>query len=131
LFELTLKLRDGTKRTVKQDSWCRDNLFQRAEKTNTVQTYKTVMPVANQILHGTISGWMREVDEESGRVEFPPNHKWGGEALIAAHVALLQAVETVALALNVKPNPAIEVLIEDFGVMWGFVPTTGLATARG
>ena len=70
------------------------------------------------------------MDEESGRVEFPPTHKWGGEALIAAHVALLQAVETVALALNVKPNPTIEILIEDFGAIWGFVPTvaTGVAT---
>jgi hypothetical protein len=130
LFRYKVQNLDGTERTVKQDSWCRDNLFQRAEKTNTVQSYKTVMPVANQILHGTISGWMREMDEESGRVEFPPTHKWGGEALIAAHVALLQAVETVALALNVKPNPTIEILIEDFGAIWGFVPTvaTGVAT---
>jgi hypothetical protein len=130
MFRYKVQNAAGTERTVKQDSWCRDNLFQRAEKTNTAQSYKTVMPVANQILHGTISGWMREIDEESGRVEFPPTHKWGGEALIATHVALLQAVETVALALNAKANPAIEILIEDFRAIWGDVPIPEIGAAE-
>ena len=85
------------------------------------------MPSANQILHGTISGWIRELDEESGRIEYPPTHKWGGEALIAAHIALLQAVETVALALNVNPNPKIEVLKEDFNAIWQEGPTPNLS----
>jgi Family of unknown function (DUF5677) len=119
MFRYKVTNSDGSERTVRQDTWCRDNLFQRAEKTNLAQSYRTVMPSANQILHGTISGWMREMDEESGRIEFPPTHKWGGEALIAAHIALLQAVETVSRALNMPPNPSVEVLKEDFGAIWG------------
>lgn len=122
LFRYKVTNPDGSEKTVKQDTWCRDNLYQRAEKTNMAQSYRTVMPSANQILHGTISGWMRELDQESGRVEFPPTHKWGGEALIAAHIALLQAVETVALALNVTPNPSVEILKEDFGAIWADEP---------
>jgi len=118
LFRYKLTTSDGSEKTVKQDTWCRDNLYQRAEKTTMAQSYRTVMPSANQILHGTISGWMREVDQESGRVEFPPTHKWGGEVLIAAHVALLQTVETVALALSVTPNPSIDTLKKDFGAIW-------------
>lgn len=118
LFRYKLTTSDGSEKTVKQDTWCRDNLYQRAEKTNMAQSYRTVMPSANQILHGTISGWMRELDQESGRVEFPPTHKWGGEALIAAHIALLQTVETAALALGVTPNPSIDILKEDFGAIW-------------
>jgi hypothetical protein len=110
---------DGTERTIKQDGWCRDNLFQSAEKTDMAQNYRTVLPSANQILHGTISGWVREVDEESGRIEYPPTHKWGGEALIAAHMALLQALETVALALHAKPCPNVEILKQDFHLIWG------------
>lgn len=118
LFRYKLTASDGSEKTVKQDTWCRDNLYQRAEKTNMAQSYRTVMPSANQILHGTISGWMRELDQESGRVEFPPTHKWGSEALIAAHIALLQTVETAALALDVTPNPSIDILKEDFGAIW-------------
>jgi hypothetical protein len=123
MFRYKVTNPDGTERTVKQETWCRDNLFQRAEKTDTAQSYRTVMPSANQILHGTISGWIRELDEESGRIEYPPTHKWGVEALIAAHIALLQAVETVALALNMNPNPRIEVLKEDFQAIWQEGPT--------
>jgi hypothetical protein len=118
---------DGTEKTVKQESWCRDNLFQRAEKVNMAQSYRTVMPPANQILHGSIGGWIRELDQESGRVEFPPTHKWGGEALIAAHIALLQSVETAALSLNVTPNPTIEVLKDDFHAIWGAEPALAAA----
>src|SRR5271168_3964737 len=77
------------------------------------------MPSANQILHGTISGWIREIDEETGRIEYPPTHKWGGEALIASHVALLQAIETVSLALETTPSPNIETLKDDFRAIWG------------
>jgi hypothetical protein len=127
MFRYKVTNPDGTERTVKQETWCRDNLFQRAEKTDTAQSYRTVMPSANQILHGTISGWIRELDEESGRIEYPPTHKWDGEALIAAHIALLQAVETVALALNVNPNPKIEVLKEDFNAIWQEGPTRNLS----
>jgi len=122
MFRYKVTNPDGTEKTVKQESWCRDNLFQRAEKAEAAQSYRTVMPSANQILHGTISGWIRELDEESGRIEYPPTHKWGGEALIAAHMALLQTIETVALALNATPNPTIKVLKEDFHAIWGDKP---------
>jgi len=73
---------------------------------------------ANHILHSSIGAWIRELDEEGSRVEFPPTHSWGGEALIAAHNALLQTVETVALSLNVTPNPSFDLLKEDFGGIW-------------
>src|SRR5271167_1574689 len=122
MFRYKVTNPDGTEKTVKQDSWCRDNLFERAAKTGAAQSYRTVMPSANQILHGTVSGWIREIDEESGRIEYPPTHKWGGEALIAAHIALLQALETVALALNAAPSPGIELLKEDFHALWGEKP---------
>jgi hypothetical protein len=119
LFRFKVINQDGTERTVKQEGWCRDNLYQRAEKTDTAQSYRTVMPPANQILHGTIGGWIREIEEESGRIEYPPTHKWGGEALIAAHIALLQAIETVAFALEATPNPSVDLLKEDFDAIWG------------
>jgi hypothetical protein len=83
------------------------------------ESYRTVMPAANQILHGSIGGWIRELDEANGRIEWPPTHEWGGEALIAAHMALLQAVETAAASLGVTPNPAVDVLKEDFHAIWG------------
>lgn len=123
LFQYKVSNPDGTEKTLKQDTWCRDNLFQRAEKVNLAESYRTVMPPANQILHGSIGGWIRELDQESGRVEFPPTHKWGGEALIAAHMALLQAVETVGESLGVTSNPAIETLKQDFGAIWTDEPS--------
>jgi hypothetical protein len=76
------------------------------------------MPVANQILHGTISGWVRDLDEVSRRIEFPPTDRWSGEALIAAHMALIQSLETASLALNVTPEPGLETLKEDFHAAW-------------
>ncbi len=123
LFRYKIPNPDGTEKTVKQETWCRDNLFQRAEKVNMVQSYRTVMLPANQLLHGSIGGWIRELDQESGRVEFPPTHNWAGEALIAGHLALLQAVESAALSLNVKPNPSAEVLKEDFSAAWRDEPS--------
>jgi hypothetical protein len=87
-----------------------------------VATYRTVMMPGNQILHGGVGGWIREMDEGGHRVEFPPSHKWGGEALIAAHLALLQAVETVALSLNVTPDPPIDTLKEGFCAIWTSQP---------
>lgn len=118
LFQYKVTNADGTEKTIKQDTWCRDNLFQRAEKVNMAQSYRTVMLPANQILHSSIGGWIRELDDEGNRVEFPPTHSWGGEALIAAHIALLQAVETSALSLGVTPNPSIDILKEDFDEIW-------------
>jgi hypothetical protein len=123
LFQYKVSNPDGTEKTLKQDTWCRDNLFQRAEKVNLAESYRTVMPPANQILHGSIGGWIRDLDQDSGRVEFPPTHKWGGEALIAAQMALLQAVETVGESLGVTSNPAIETLNKDFGAIWTDEPS--------
>ena len=80
------------------------------------------MPSANQILHGTISGWIRDLDEVTRRIEYPPTHKWGGEALIAAHMALIQATETASLALNATPMPSLGTLKEDFQAAWGENP---------
>lgn len=80
------------------------------------------MPSANQILHGTIGGWIRDLDEVTRRIEYPPTHKWCGEALIAAHMALVQAIETCALALDVTPTPSLDVLKEDFHAVWGADP---------
>lgn len=122
LFEYQVPNRTGGMRTVMQDSWCRDNLFQRADKVGMAQSYRTVMPSANQILHGSISSWIRELDKVSRRIEYPPTHQWGGEALIAAHLALLQAIETCSLALNTTPTPSIDVLKEDFHVVWNTEP---------
>ena len=118
MFEYQIQ-RNGRMKTVMQDSWCRDNLFERAQKIGMAESYRTVMPSANQILHGSISSWLRELDEVSRRIEYPPTHKWGPEALIAAHMGLLQAVETCATSLNATPNPSIESLKEDFRAIWG------------
>jgi hypothetical protein len=132
MFEYQVPTRSGGTKTVMQDSWCRDNLFLRAEKVDMAVSYRTVMPSANQILHGSISSWIRELDEVNRRIEYPPTHNWGGEALIAGHMALLQAIETCALALNSTPNPTIDVLKEDFHVIWGAeLPNVAQAAEKG
>jgi hypothetical protein len=122
LFRYKVPNSDGTERTVKQDGWCRDNLFERAKKTNTTTIYRTVMPTANQILHGTIGGWLTDMDEGNLRIEYPPTDKWGGEALIAAHGALIQAVESASKALGAEPNPGVNVLEEEFRAAWNPKP---------
>ena len=118
LFRYKVANCDGTERTVKQESWCRDNLYQRAEKTGAAQTYMTVMPWANQILHGTIGGWLAEIDAADLRIEYPPTERWGGEALIAGHLALIQAIEATGKALNATPAPAVAELEADFQEVW-------------
>jgi hypothetical protein len=69
---------------------------------------------------GTVgfANWTRSTEESNIHL----THNWGGEALIAGHMALLQAIETCALALNATPNPTIDVLKEDFHVIWGAEP---------
>ncbi|MGA8086410.1 MAG: DUF5677 domain-containing protein [Terracidiphilus sp.] len=122
LFQYQVQTRTGGAKTKMQDGWCREDLFHRAERVGLAQSYRTVMPSANQILHGTISGWIRDLDEVTRRIEYPPTHKWGGEALIAAHMALVQAIETASLALNATPTPSLETLKEDFQAAWGENP---------
>ena len=118
LFRYKVLSDEGTERTIKQDSWCRDNLFQRAEKAGSALLYTTVLPQANQILHGTIGGWLNEMDETDLRVEYPPTDRWGSEALIAGHLALIQVIESAARALDVSPNPSVVTLAEDFQEVW-------------
>jgi hypothetical protein len=122
MFEYQVPRPGGGTKTKIQDGWCREDLFHRAEKVGLEKSYRTVMPSANQILHGTIGGWIRDLDEVTRRIEYPPTHKWGGEALIAAHTALVQTIETCALALNVTPTPSIDVLKEDFHGVWSAEP---------
>ena len=110
LFQYQVQTSTGGTKTKMQDGWCREDLFHRAERIGLAQSYRTVMPSANQILHGTISGWIRDLDEVTRRIEYPPTHKWGGEALIAAHMALIQAIETASLALNATPTPSLDIL---------------------
>ena len=53
-FRYTVGCPDGSPRTIKQQTWCRDNLSERATKTGFAESYATVMPQANQILHGSV-----------------------------------------------------------------------------
>jgi hypothetical protein len=122
LFLYEVQTRTGASKMKMQDGWCREDLFHRAERVGLAQSYRTVMPSANQILHGTISGWIRDLDEVTRRIEYPPTHKWSGEALIAAHMALIQALETASLALNATPTPTLDTLKEDFHAAWGENP---------
>jgi hypothetical protein len=124
MFRYKVTGKDGVERVVKQDGWCRENLFERAKLTDCLPMYTTVMPSANQILHGSVGGLIShmELENTDGRISNPPNHNWGGEALIAAHTALYQALESVSTALNVVPVPGIEILREDHHAVWGAEP---------
>jgi len=131
LFQYKVANKDGSERTVHQESWCRENLFERAEKINALDTYITVMPFANQILHGTIGGWLAEIDPSDMRIEYPPTERWGSESLIAAHAALIQAIETASKSLKILPEPSIAELEEDFNAIWHMFPTPGEPEAPG
>ena len=74
LFQYQVQTSTGGMKTKMQDGWCREDLFHRAERVGLAQSYRTVMPSANQILHGTISGWIRDLDEVTRRIEYPPAH---------------------------------------------------------
>jgi len=120
MFRYNVTGRDGVERVVKQDSWCRENLFERAKLTDCLQMYTTVMPSANQILHGSIGGLISHMERENtdGRISNPPNHHWGGEALIACHTALYQTLESVSRALDVTPVPGMDILAADHAAVW-------------
>ncbi len=40
MFQYEITKRDGSKKLVMQDSWCRDNLFERAQKVNMAESYR-------------------------------------------------------------------------------------------
>jgi hypothetical protein len=94
--------------------------FERAKLTDCLQMYTTVMPSANQILHGSIGGLISHMERENtdGRINNPPNHHWGGEALIACHTALYQTLESVSRALDVTPVPGMDTLAADHAAVW-------------
>lgn len=128
LFRYTVKGKDGIERIIKQDSWSRVNLFERAKLTENLQMYTTVMPSANQILHGSVGGLISHMEKENadGRISNPPNHNWGGEALIAAHTALYRSLESVSKALGATPDPGLAILREDHHAIWGATAPAGL-----
>lgn len=128
LFRYTAEGKNGVKRTIKQESWSRHNLYERAKLTDKLQTYTTVMPFANQILHGSVSGLISHMENErtGGRISNPPNHNWGGEALIAAHTALLETLQSTSEALDVMPSPAMSILKADHDAIWGGTAPAGL-----
>jgi hypothetical protein len=103
-----------------RDTWCELNLAERAFQTGFEETYRLVMPHANQILHGSIGGLGKHFDLEKDehRIAIPPADDWGGEALIAAHESTLKALETLSKTVNVEPEPCLQSLIEDFHFVW-------------
>jgi hypothetical protein len=115
-FEYTT--RDNRRRI--RDTWCELNLAERAFRTGFEQTYRLVMPHANQILHGSIGGLGRHFDfeQDEHRIAIPPSDDWGGEALIATHESTLRAVETLSNTFNVQPDPPLQTLIDDFHIVW-------------
>lgn len=60
LFRYKATTPDGTEKTVKQDTWCRDNLYQRAEKTNMAQSYRTEPNSATALLADGCGNWIRK-----------------------------------------------------------------------
>lgn len=126
-FTYTSTNSDGSTRTIKQQTWCRDNLSERATKTGFAESYATVMPQANQILHGSVGGLLSHMEKEEGdgRIDLPPSHRWGEQALITAHGALIRIIETAAMALGVQPEPSIESLLKDYEASWRDGPNSG------
>src|SRR5258708_427649 len=94
--------------------------------------YTTVMPSANQILHGSVGGLISHMEKENadGRISNPPNHNWGGEALIAAHTALYRSLESVSKALGATPDPGLEILREDHHAIWSADSAPGASPIR-
>ena len=123
-FRYSVTRPDGSTRTEKQRTWCRDDLSQRATKTGFAELYATAMPQANQILHGSIGGLLNHMGSEKvdGRIDCPPSHSWAAQALIAVHGSMIQVVQTAGWALNVGPEPSIESLMEDYMAAWGDEP---------
>jgi Family of unknown function (DUF5677) len=115
-FEYTT--RDNKQRL--RETWCELNLADRAVQTGFEESYRLVMPHANQILHGSIGGLGRHFDlsQDEHRIAIPPSDDWAGEALIAAHESTLKAVETLSKTFNVEPTPSLQSLIDDFHFVW-------------
>jgi serine/threonine-protein kinase HipA len=65
MFRYKVMGKDGVERVVKQDSSCRKNLFERAKLTDCLPMYTTVMPSANQILHGSVGGLISHMELEN------------------------------------------------------------------
>jgi Family of unknown function (DUF5677) len=115
-FEYTT--RDNKQRL--RDTWCELNLAERAGQTGFEETYRLVMPYANQILHGSVGGLGKHFNlkEDEHRISIPPSDTWAGEALIAGHESALKALETLCKAFEVESDPRLQTLIVDFHFVW-------------
>lgn len=107
-------------KTKLRDAWCELNLADRAARTGFEETYRLVMPHANQILHGTIGGLSRHFDleQDSHRIAIPPSEDWCGEALIAGHETVLKTIETLSKTFSVDPEPSLDILVAEFHSVW-------------
>jgi Family of unknown function (DUF5677) len=115
-FEYTT--RNG--RTKLRDQWCKLGIADRAVKIGFAKDCMTVMPHANQILHGTIGGLSRHFDlkKDEDRISVPPSHAWTKEALATGHAMTIAAVHTLSKTFDVEPNPSLPALHADYNSAW-------------
>ena len=108
-------------KTKLRSSWCSLDLASRAVKTGFGEPYRIVYPMTSQILHGSIGGMAMhfDLDEDEHRIGVPPSLDYCDTALVGGHMCLVKIVETFTKAFDVKSDPPIEKLTEDYRYAWG------------
>jgi hypothetical protein len=101
-------------------SWCSLDLGTRAAKTDFLESYRTINPLASQILHGSIGGLAMhfDLDEDVHRIAVPPSLDYCGEALVGGHLCMVKIVETLTRTFGTKPCHPVEELVRDFHYAW-------------
>ena len=66
--------------------------------------------MASSFVHETMYGMVRYFDaaKDANRVEVPPTLAWAPQALIGAHLCMVQVVKTLGEAFNTASTPPLE-----------------------
>jgi hypothetical protein len=76
--------------------------------------------MASSFVHETMYGMVRYFDaaKDANRVEVPPTLAWAPQALIGAHLCMVQVVKTLGEAFNTASTPPLEELEKDWHYAW-------------
>ena len=80
----------------KRSSWCRHDLAERARRTDYLESYRVLNPIASSFVHVTPYGLHRRFDgEDRWRIDVPPSTSWVEQSLVSGHSLTLGMVLTL------------------------------------
>ncbi len=113
----------GSKGRIR-NQWNKNSIAQMAREVGRSEQYETSYSLGASIHHANFEGALAYVQVQDANVTFdaPPSMAWIPEALIAGHICLLQALDTLNDCLKLGFDDKIKAAADEFKKVWSARP---------